>query len=389
MPASPTSRRSQAGKADLGFGNSISTVDGVAGRAPFDAKATNVCNVASLYPQYFQVVANADSGINSLADLKGKPVAFQPKGNTAEFISQQALEVYGLKPADLGRVSYVSYTDAVSLMKDNNAQAFTLGTTVPASAIMDLASARDIRLVGIPDDKFQAMRKLNPGYTKLVIPAGSYPKQTKDVQTIGYATHVIARCDLDPDVVYKVLKGMVEHKADLAAIAKAMGDTTPKMMAEDIGVPLHKGASATTRKSARSERLPERPGARGLRLARRFTRCRGRPSAHGFDPGDLHAPTHHRHRGGDVGVPSLGRLRRPARRLRVPRHAPGLRAGARLPAQPGRARQRRARRLVGHAARASPPPRRRSTPARTSTTSRTASTTSTIRASPTTSSAAC
>jgi len=233
----------EGGKADLGFGNSISTVDGVAGRAPFDTPSKNVCNVASLYPQYFQVVANADAGIKSLSDLKGKSIAVQPKGNTAEFISQQALEVYGLKYPDMSRVSYVSYTDAVSLMKDNNAQAFTLGTTVPASSIMDLASARDIQLVGIPDDKFQAIRKLNPGYTKLVIPAGSYPKQTQDVQTIGYATHVIARCDLDENVVYQILKGMVANKADLAAIASAMKDLTPKMMAEDIGVPLHKGAA--------------------------------------------------------------------------------------------------------------------------------------------------
>ncbi len=232
----------EGGKADMGFANSISTVDGIAGRAPFESPAKNVCNVATLYPQYYQVVANADSGINSIGDLKGKSLAVQPKGNTAEFISLQSLEVYGLKYQDMSRVSYVSYTDAVSLMKDNNAQAFTLGTTVPASAIMDLASARDIKIVAIPDDKFQAMRKLNPGYTKLVIPAGSYPKQTADVQTIGYATHVIARCDLDENVVYKVLKGMVDNKADLAAITKDMGKATPKMMAEDIGVPLHKGA---------------------------------------------------------------------------------------------------------------------------------------------------
>ena len=47
---------------------------------------------------------------------------------------------------------------------------------------------------------------------------------------------------VDADVVYKVLKGMVANKADLTAIAKAMGSTTPKMMAEDIGVPMHKGA---------------------------------------------------------------------------------------------------------------------------------------------------
>jgi TRAP transporter TAXI family solute receptor len=128
------------------------------------------------------------------------------------------------------------------MMKDNNAQVFTLGTTVPASAIMDLASARDIKMVSIPEDKFQAMRKINPGYTKLVIRASSYPKRMTDVSTIGYATHLIARCDLDPEVVYNMRKGMVENKADLAAIANAIKGITPKLMAEDIGVPLRKRA---------------------------------------------------------------------------------------------------------------------------------------------------
>ncbi|HVL55719.1 MAG TPA: TAXI family TRAP transporter solute-binding subunit [Burkholderiaceae bacterium] len=236
-------RAVDGGKADMGFGNSITTVDGVAGRAPFETATKNVCNVATLYPQYFQIVVNADSGINSLADVKGKSIAVQPRGNTAEFISQQMLEVYGLKYTDMARVSYVSYTDAVSLMKDNNAQLFTLGTLIPASAIMDLAASREIRLLDVPEDKFQAMRKLNPGYTKLTIPANTYPKQTKEVQAIGYATHLIARCDLDENVVYQVVKGLVENKNDLASIAKVMGDINPKMMAEDIGVPLHKGAA--------------------------------------------------------------------------------------------------------------------------------------------------
>jgi len=235
-------RAVDGGKADMGFGNSISTVDGVAGREPFKEKATNVCNMATLYPQYFQIVVNADSGIRSLADAKGKPIAVQPRGNTAEFITQQALEVYGLKYTDMARVSYVSYTDAVSLMKDNNAQLFTLGTTVPASSIMDLASAREIRLLGVTDDKFEAIRKLNPGYTKLTIPAGSYPKQTEPVQAIGYATHLIARCDLNEDIVYKVLKGLAENNADLTAIASSMKETTVKVMATDTGVPMHKGA---------------------------------------------------------------------------------------------------------------------------------------------------
>lgn len=233
----------QGGKTDFGFGNSISTVDGVAGREPFKEKATNVCNVATLYPQYFQVVVNADSGINTMADLKGKSIAVQPRGNTGEFISQQILKVHGLSYDDMSRVSYVSYTDAVSLMKDNNAQAFTLGTTVPASAVMDLASARDVKLIDVSDEMFAAMRDLNPGYTKLTIKAGSYPKQDKDVQAVGYATHVIARCDLDENVVYEVTKGLAENNADLSSIVRAMANTTLEVMAEDIGVPMHPGAA--------------------------------------------------------------------------------------------------------------------------------------------------
>jgi TRAP-type uncharacterized transport system substrate-binding protein len=49
------------GKAQIGFANSASTVDGVEGRAPFPRKATKVCQVAYLYPQHFQVVALKDA----------------------------------------------------------------------------------------------------------------------------------------------------------------------------------------------------------------------------------------------------------------------------------------------------------------------------------------
>jgi len=230
------------GRADLGFGNSISTVDGVAGRPPFEEVAENVCNVATLYPQYFQIVVNADSGIESVADVRGKSIAIQPVGNTAEAISAQMFEVHGMTYDDMSRVSFVSYTDAVSLMKDNNAQMFTLGTTVPASAVMDLASSRAIKLLELDEDMFEAMRELNPGYSKLTIPAGSYPGQDDDVDVIGYATHVIARCDLDEDVVYQILEGMVEDMEDLVSIVRVMSDTTLEVMATDTGVPLHSGA---------------------------------------------------------------------------------------------------------------------------------------------------
>lgn len=232
----------ESGKADIGFANSVSTVDAINGKAPFESSYKNVCNVGTLYPQYFQVVALADSGIKTPADLKGKALTTQKKGNTGEQITVHMLQAYGMSYDDMSKVSQGSYTDSVNQLKDGNAEWFTLGTTVPASAIMDLASARDVTIVEIPDDGLKKMQAINPGYKRIMIKAGSYPKQDKDVGTVGYATHVIARCDLDDETVYGVLKAMEGGIGDLAAVAKAMKDADAKGMARDIGVPMHKGA---------------------------------------------------------------------------------------------------------------------------------------------------
>ena len=232
------------GKAHIGFANTITTVDGLAGRPPYPQKVTKVCQVANLYPQYYQMVVPVDANINSVADLKGKTMATQPKGNSSEIINVHMLQIHGMSYQSLSKVNFLaSYTDAVSLVKDGHAQVFTLGTTVPASSVMDLASARDIKLLGIDAKILAEMKKINPGYSKLTIKAGTYPKQDKDVDVIGYATHIIAACDLPEDMIYKMVKAMADNVADMAASNKSISGLTPKIMAEDVGIPLHKGAA--------------------------------------------------------------------------------------------------------------------------------------------------
>ena len=231
----------EEGKTDVGFGNSISTVDAIAGKPPFNKPHANVCNIATLYPQYFQVVVRADSGVNSVKDLKGKGLAAQPRGNTAEEITKQLLQVNGLAYNDL-KMSFVSYTDAVTQVQDGHAHAFTLGTTIPSSAVMDLATSRDVKLLDLTD-QLDAMKKLNPGYTLATIPKGTYPKQDKDIQVIAYATHLVASCKLPEDTVYGMTKAISQNTQTLSAIVKDIRNLTPKGMAEDIGVPFHPGAA--------------------------------------------------------------------------------------------------------------------------------------------------
>lgn len=231
----------ETGKTDVGFGNTITTADAVKGNAPFEKPYGTLCNVATLYPQYYQVVVLADSGINSIKDVKGKALTTQPKGNTGELITQNMLKVHGLTYSDV-KTSFVSYTDSATQMKDNQAQMFTLGTGIPAASIMDIAAGRDIKLLDMSAD-IEAMKKINPGYTLLDVPAGTYPKQDKVVKVIGYATHVVASCKLPEDTVYKMAKAIADNVPSLTATAKTMAGLTPKVMAEDVGVPFHAGAA--------------------------------------------------------------------------------------------------------------------------------------------------
>jgi len=97
-------------------------------------------------------------------------------------LTGEVLKLNKMDYQSLSKISFqASYTDAVSLMKDGHAQVFTLGTTSPASSVMDLASARDVDLVPVDDMTMNTLKKANAGYNRLIIKAGTYPKQTKDV----------------------------------------------------------------------------------------------------------------------------------------------------------------------------------------------------------------
>jgi TRAP transporter TAXI family solute receptor len=232
----------QTGKAELGFGNAVSSVDGVNGVEPFKSKQDNVCQVATLYFQYFHAVALADSGVTDMGKAKGKALTTQQKGNTGEQMTRDALKVYGLDYSGMSKVNHGNYTDSVSQLKDGHAQVFTLITTVPASSVMDLASARDIRVLEFPNDKFAALQKINKGYDKRIIKAGSYPKQDKDIQTIGTWTHLVASCKLPEQLVYNITKALATNVENLGNVVSAVKGLTVKDMASDVGVPYHPGA---------------------------------------------------------------------------------------------------------------------------------------------------
>jgi len=233
----------EKGKSHLSFGNANSTADAIAGRPPFEEPAEHVRHVATLYPQVFQAVVAGDAGIESIGDLRGRNVAVGLRGHTGEQLARQMLDINGLTYDDLGSVNHVNYTDSVSLMKDGHIDAFIIITTIPASAVMDVATARDVKILEIPDESFEALReRYNPHYVRRTIPAGTYPDQPEDIKTFGTWTHFIAHDEVPADVVYDMLAALVQHREDLGSIVNALKGVTPETFVIDVGVPYHPGA---------------------------------------------------------------------------------------------------------------------------------------------------
>jgi len=233
-------------KADLGWSMTTVLADARAGKGQWQGKQTDKpLYVASYYPNVWQLVVPVDSDIRKLSDLKGKAVALPPRGNTS--LSEGwdlLLKVSGMRLDDLGTKSYGSIAENVELIKNRQAMAMGWFTTVPASYILDLGSARKLRMVPVPDDIIEKMRQVNPGFVRHVVAKGTYSAQGlgEDVVTIQSPTILIASSKTPADVIYKVTKAIVDGREAFANVTAAMKGVTAKDMAQNFGMPYHPGA---------------------------------------------------------------------------------------------------------------------------------------------------
>ncbi|MBQ7454490.1 MAG: TAXI family TRAP transporter solute-binding subunit [Selenomonadaceae bacterium] len=196
--------------------------------------------VAGLYTEACQIVVNKNSDIMSVGDLVGKRVSVGEKESGVLQNADQILMAHGLT-FEMIEPQYLSFTDSAEALKLGKIDAFFVTAGAPTAAIADLAANKEIRLLSIDPDIQNNMMKLYKGYTRCIIPAGSYPGQDEDVSTIGVKAVLVASTELkDDEVAY--LTEFVFKNAD-----KLPHNTTDKLTTayavEDIPASFHAGAA--------------------------------------------------------------------------------------------------------------------------------------------------
>ncbi len=230
-----------AGKGEIAFtlGDSLAFAWAGDADAGFKKKLEGLRTVAAIYPNFIQVVASQESGIKTLADLKGKRVSVGAPKSGTEINARAILGAAGLKYEDLGKVEYLPFAESVELMKNRQLDATLQSAGLGVASIRDLASSVPITIVEVPAADIE---KIGLPYMPVTIPAGTYTGQDAAVSTAGVQNFLVTRADLSDDLVYAMTKSMFDHLDQMTAAHAAAKGIKLDAAAKDSPVPLHPGA---------------------------------------------------------------------------------------------------------------------------------------------------
>ena len=231
----------QAGKGEVAFTLGDSLAAAVAGSADagFKAPLDNVQTLGAIYPNYVQIVASEESGIKTLADLKGKRLSVGAPKSGTELNARAILAAAGMSYDDLGKVEYLDFAQSVELMKNRQLDATLQSAGLGVASIRDLATSVPIVVVAVPED---ITTKMGQPFFSAPIPANTYEGQTEAVTTVAVPNFLVTRANLSEDLVYKITQAIYENLPELqAAHAAAKGISLDKA-AKGSPAPLHPGA---------------------------------------------------------------------------------------------------------------------------------------------------
>ena len=232
----------QAGRGEIAFtlGDSLSDAWKGSEEAGFKTPLKKLRGIAAIYPNYIQIVARADSGIKTLADLKGKNVSVGAPKSGTELNARTIFTAAGLTYKDFGKVEYLPFGESVELMKNRQLDATLQSAGLGVSSLRDLATSVDIVVVPIPPE---VIKKANdPAYLPAIIPANTYRGQTVDVHSAAVQNFLVTHEGVSDDVVYGMTKALWTNLDQLVAAHSAAKAIDIKHALDGMPLPLHPGA---------------------------------------------------------------------------------------------------------------------------------------------------
>ena len=228
------------GDAQLGFVQSDVMAYAYDGTNLFaeDGKVDSFSTVAALYMEQVQIIT-LDPSIKTVADLAGKSVSVGESGSGVFFNAVDVLGAYDLTLDDI-TPTYQSFGDSAEALQDGKIDAAFIVAGAPTTAVVSLATNRDVYVVELDDEHIEKLIAASPYYSKNVIPAAAYGLE-HDATTVAVGAVIIARDDVGDDAVYDVVSGIFDSIDTLGHDKKS--ELNLDFAASVTAVPYHPGAA--------------------------------------------------------------------------------------------------------------------------------------------------
>ncbi|MCP5157872.1 MAG: TAXI family TRAP transporter solute-binding subunit [Gammaproteobacteria bacterium] len=232
----------QAGRGELALalGDSVSDAWNGVEEAGFKAPLQKLRAIAGTYSNYIQIVANADSGIQTLADFKGKRVSVGAPKSGTELNARAIFKAAGLSYEDLSKVEFLPYAESMELIKNRQLDATLQSSGLGMAAIRDLASVMKINFIPIPEE---IVKKIgNAAYQPGAIPPNTYDGQSEAVPTATITNILVTQSAVSDDLAYQMTRLMFDNLNRLVTAHSAAKAITLEQAPRNLPLPLHPGA---------------------------------------------------------------------------------------------------------------------------------------------------
>ena len=229
------------GRAELAFtqGDALAFAWSGDADAGFKSKFDTLRGITAIYPSYIHIVALKDSGINTIAELKGKRLSVGAVRSGTELDARKLLTAAGINYKDLGKAVFLPFEESVDLMRNKQLDATFQVGGLGIPAVRDIANAFSVVFVEVPSE---VITKAGVPYAMGTIPKGTYRGQDADVPTATLLNYVVTRADLSTDLVYSITKAIFDSVPELVAAHRAAEDIKLERALDGMPVPLHPGA---------------------------------------------------------------------------------------------------------------------------------------------------
>ena len=241
------------GRASLGLAQGDSALLAYQGKGPFaqEGPYSTMRAVGSLYPEPVHVIVRADSGVQAVAQLKGKRVAIGVPGSASRTTAVAVLQAHGLPLDQLAKAVELPLNEALVALRQKEIDGFVQVIGAPSDSIRDALAAIPLRLVPLEAGAVRTLAGQSPAYFALTMPKGTYPQQAEDVPTIATAAIMVVAGELTNAEVADVTHKLFARGSDLVARGSAQGAQLSAANARlGLAVPLHVAAEGVLKELA-------------------------------------------------------------------------------------------------------------------------------------------